>query len=57
MGQEQHDLIAAIATATILLRKLEEGVPALIATDEQRAALTELRERLERRLDEISASR
>lgn len=57
MGQEEHDLIAAIATATILLRKLEEGVPALIATDEQRATLTELRDRLERRLDEISASR
>lgn len=55
MGQEQNDLMAAVAIARMLLRRLDEGVPAVIATDEFRAQLAELCERLERRLEEISS--
>jgi hypothetical protein len=55
MGQEQNDLMAAVAIARMLLRRLEEGVPALIATDDFRAQLADLCEKLERRLDEISS--
>jgi DNA-binding Xre family transcriptional regulator len=55
MGQEQNDLMAAVAIARMLLRRLEEGVPALIATDEFRTQLADLCEKLERRLEEISS--
>jgi hypothetical protein len=57
MGHEEQDLITAIATATILLRKLEEGVVALLGTDSLRSELIDLRERLERRLEELSVSK
>jgi hypothetical protein len=55
MGQEQQDLIAALAAATILLRKLEEGVPALLVSDEFRTELRKVCEKLQQRLDEVSA--